>query len=332
MNRMKLNNYILGLLVAPALMFVGCSDYEDTDTVSPEADASAIGANFTSASTSVTMHPDKSSYTLTMNRVNTTNAATIQVTVTAIDTVASGAKFCDQPSEFVFAAGESTASVTLNVSSECLLQKTYTMSLKLGDSKDHIYAAGTSSTTVSFTKDYEWVTLGQSVVLEEGWYSVGEEAGISASVDWASDYTDNDGNMLVRIESLYANAFSSVNTSVAPGHFQFLLNSNYAALKMFDKFKTNGYDPAEVNTGYRQNASTEKEAIYYCLDFTNGGVAGGTYTSETTDGTTTYELAENGGYTFTYDVIYEGNSSYKTGVTAKLDYNFKSAIIAAKAE
>lgn len=49
---MKLNKYILGLLIAPAFALAGCSDYEDTEIASPQADENAIGANFSAASTS----------------------------------------------------------------------------------------------------------------------------------------------------------------------------------------------------------------------------------------------------------------------------------------
>lgn len=53
---MKLNKYILGLLIAPAFALAGCSDYEDTESQAPQADENAIGANFSAASTPVVMH------------------------------------------------------------------------------------------------------------------------------------------------------------------------------------------------------------------------------------------------------------------------------------
>lgn len=33
---MKLNKFFFGLLMTPAVMMVGCSDYEDTEVASPE--------------------------------------------------------------------------------------------------------------------------------------------------------------------------------------------------------------------------------------------------------------------------------------------------------
>ena len=124
---MKLNKYILGLLIAPAFALAGCSDYEDTEIASPQADENAIGANFSAASTPVVMHPDKTSFTLTLNRVNTKGAVSVPVTVASCDEVSTGVKFCDQPTAFSFADGEATAKITLNVNAACLFQKTYNL-------------------------------------------------------------------------------------------------------------------------------------------------------------------------------------------------------------
>ena len=68
---MKLNKILLYLLIVPALSFVSCSDYEDTEVTSPQADENALGANFTAATTSVVVHPDENKYQLTLNRLNT---------------------------------------------------------------------------------------------------------------------------------------------------------------------------------------------------------------------------------------------------------------------
>lgn len=54
---MKLNKFFFGLLMTPAVMMVGCSDYEDTEVTSPEADADAIGAYFKSSATSAHLSP-----------------------------------------------------------------------------------------------------------------------------------------------------------------------------------------------------------------------------------------------------------------------------------
>lgn len=56
---MKLNKFFFGLLMTPAVMMVGCSDYEDTEVASPEADADAIGAYFESSAVSDSCHRGK---------------------------------------------------------------------------------------------------------------------------------------------------------------------------------------------------------------------------------------------------------------------------------
>lgn len=40
---MKLNKFFFGLLMTPAVMMVGCGDYEDTEVASPE---SGCGCNW----------------------------------------------------------------------------------------------------------------------------------------------------------------------------------------------------------------------------------------------------------------------------------------------
>lgn len=324
---MKLKKYILGLLIAPALTFAGCSDYEDTEIVSPQANENAIGANFSAASTTVVMHPDKNTFTLTLNRVNTTNAISIPVTVTSCDEVSAGVKFCEQPTVFAFAVGEAKATLELKANAACKFQKTYKMGLKIGDEKDHTYAAGTSSTTISFSKDYTWVTLGQPVILENenGW--VGAGAGILAPVEWASNYKNENGNMLFRIKALYAYAGKGTNTTT--GHLQFFLDKKYAPVT--ERFSTNGYNPDEINTGIQQNDPTEDNKVYYALDFKI--VTGGTYTETTEDGEKVYELETP--YKFSYDVIYKTGDAVKTekaGITATLDFDILNPTEAAKAK
>lgn len=327
---MKLNKYILGLLIAPAFALAGCSDYEDTEIASPQADENAIGANFSAASTPVVMHPDKTSFTLTLNRVNTKGAVSVPVTVASCDEVSTGVKFCDQPTAFSFADGEATAQITLNVNAACLFQKTYEMALTIGEKKDHLYAPGTTSTIVSFTKDYTWQTLGQPVILEDGNGWVGSGAGILAPVEWASDYKNDNGNMLFRIKALYA--YAGKGSDATTGHLQFFLDENYAPVT--ERFSTNGYDPANINTGIQQNKPTDPEEeqeeadkIYYKLDFT--GVTGGAYTEETEDGETIEVLTTP--YEFSYRVFYTPEVTV-TSVKATLDFDILNATEAIKAK
>ena len=262
--------------------------------------------------------------------MNTKGAVSVPVTVASCDEVSTGVKFCDQPTAFSFADGEATAKITLNVNAACLFQKTYKMALTIGEKKDHLYAQGTTSTIVSFTKDYTWQTLGQPVILEDGNGWVGSGAGILAPVEWASDYKNDNGNMLFRIKALYA--YAGKGSDATTGHLQFFLDENYAPVT--ERFSTNGYDPANINTGIQQNKPTDPEEeqeeadkIYYKLDFT--GVTGGTYTEETEDGETIEVLTTP--YEFSYRVFYTPEVTV-TSVKATLDFDILNATEAIKAK
>lgn len=302
MKSMRLNKFLLSLLIAPALTLASCSDYEDSEVVSPEADAAAIGANFSAAATAVIAKPGTTTFKLTLNRVNTKDAATIPVTVKSCDDVTTGVKFCEQPKAFLFAAGEAKATIELGYNAACEFQKTYKMVLSIGDAKDHPYASGTSSTVVSFSIDYIWKKLAQPVVLENGWYN----GGILAPVEWASNYEDKaTGNMLFRINALYASAGIG-----SAGHLQFLLNEDYDPAGMFTSVPA-GYDPTMIKTG-----AQDKDKNAYLLDVTG-------FTRGIEDGEPTNV------YTFTYDVYYKKDevaTVAKPNVTAALEFDFAEAM------
>lgn len=56
--------------MTPAVMMVGCSDYEDTEVASPEADADAIGAYFESSAVSEQLSPGQTSFKIVLNRAS----------------------------------------------------------------------------------------------------------------------------------------------------------------------------------------------------------------------------------------------------------------------
>lgn len=300
---MKLNKFLLGLLIVPALSLVSCSDYEDTEVTSPQADENVLGANFKAGSINIIVHPDKKEFELVLNRVNTKGTATVPVTVESCSELSEGVKFCNITSEtlsFLFAAGESTATIPLSLNDNCKFQEVYELALTLGKAKDNPYASGTSSTRVSVSKDYIWKTLGQPVVVESGWY----DGGILAEVQWASDYKkEGNDNKLFRIATLYTYAGTA---SKETGHLQFYLDGSYNPQGMFS---TDGYDPESIDTGVQQNTSKE-DKIYYHMNVKS---------LERTPDTSIY--------IFTYDVFYNSGSgveTFKSNVKATLDYDIKS--------
>lgn len=312
---MKLNKFLLSLLIVPALTFMSCNDYEDIEVVSPQADANALGANFSAAATSVVINPTTDKFELTLNRVNTKEATTVPVTIVKCDIVTDGVKFCDQPTAFLFAAGEAQSTIELKINPGCKFQKTYTMTLSIGAEKDHPYAAGTASTKVSVIRDYKWVSLGKPVILESGWY----KAGILATVQWAKDYEDADKSKLCRIKALYSGAKIAADVPLdkdkegkpiqpnppyapaAAGDLQFLLDGNYAPVGMF---VTDGYDPSVINTGILQN---EKTGNYFFMNVSD----------VTKDA--------NSKYSFRYAVTYKGGETSRD-VVSDLDFDIKTPV------
>lgn len=299
---MKLNKFLLSLVVVSAMSFAGCSDYEDTEVASPQVDENAIGANFKSATTTITVHPDKNKFTLSLNRVNTKGATSVPVTVKSCSKV-DGVNFCEQPTAFLFAAGESKATVELTLSDKCKYQEEYKLALSIGDAKDHPYAAGTSSTVVSVTKDYAWTTLGQPVVIEAGW----QDMGVLSPVQVASDYKDvNEANELFRIKAFY---YYGGVSSLPTGHLQFYLDKeSYSQVSMFTS--ADGiYDPQKINTGVLVDEEAEDKSYY--MKVTNAA------------------QTDKNIYTFTYDLFYkEGDVTNipKQNVTLTLDFDIMSAM------
>lgn len=318
---MKLNKFLLSLLLVPALSFVSCSDYEDTEVPSPQADENALGANFEASAIDAIVHPDEKRFEVVLHRVNTSEAATVPVTVTSCSEVSDGVNFCNaaETINFMFPAGSATATFSLNLDEECLFQEVYELKLSLGTEKDHPYVAGTSSTTVYVSKDYEWKALGQPVVLEAGWY----DGGILASVQWASDYKKEGSNeKLFRIKSLYGYAGTATDDEI--GHLQFLVDENYDPKRMYS---LEGYDPEAINTGVLQNdPKVDKKEIYYYMNVSSlkRGIDEGTEEE--------IEKKKNA-YVFTYDVFYDKDdieTPFKENVTATLDYDIKAQMKAKK--
>ena len=155
---MKLNKFFFGLLMTPAVMMVGCSDYEDTEVASPEADADAIGAYFESSSVSEQLSPGQTSFNVVLNRASFSEAVNVPVKITAND----DNFFSLSANQFVFDAEKQVSSpitVTFNQST-VELQETYSLGLQVADGvKDHLYGAGYTDAVYSMVIDYTWNML-----------------------------------------------------------------------------------------------------------------------------------------------------------------------------
>lgn len=339
---MKLNKFFFGLLMTPAVMMVGCSDYEDTEVASPEADADAIGAYFESSSVSEQLSPGQTSFNVVLNRASFSEAVNVPVKVTAND----DNFFSLSAEQFVFDAEKQVSSpitVTFNQST-VELQGTYSLGLQVADGvKDHLYGAGYTDAVYSMVIDYTWKSdsLASTMVKDEYAGTLDKE-GALAAVEIAKDFEvdeekpspDYTKNSLVRISSFFA----TIGKSKAAGkdHIQFVVDKDHKNPQFLTTdYLANNEISLKVNTtklatGMTQKFAEEKE-YPICMDLVGINVEAATAEAKTDNVTyqVTYELyafdekADKKYLLSTADdtVPVEGNTQYK----AKFEVKFVKA-------
>lgn len=289
---MKLNKFFFGLLMIPAVMMVGCSDYEDTEVASPEADADAIGAYFESSSVSEQLSPGQTSFNVVLNRASFSEAVNVPVKITAND----DNFFSLSANQFVFDAEKQVSSpitVTFNQST-VELQKTYSLGLQVADGvKDHLYGAGYTDAVYSMVIDYTWKSdsLASTMVKDEYAGTLDKE-GALAAVEIAKDFEvdeekpspDYTKNSLVRISSFFA----TIGKSKAAGkdHIQFVVDKDHKNPQFLTTdYLANNEISLKVNTtklatGMTQKFAEEKE-YPICMDLVGINVEAATAEAKT---------------------------------------------------
>lgn len=303
---MKLNKFFFGLLMTPAVMMVGCSDYEDTEVASPEANADAIGAYFEKNSNPVKLLPGKTSFNITLKRASAGDAVNVPFKV-----VENKNDFFELPvTQFVFEAGKQSSTpiaVSFNIGN-AVFQKNDTLSLQVLDGvKDHLYAAGYTDTMYPFVIDYTWKSdsLASTMVKvkkENEMTFTGE--GTLATVEIAKDFEvvktnpspDYTKNSLVRIPSFFA----TIGKSKVAGedHIQFVVDKDHKN----PKFLSTGYlaskeisltvNETELETGMTQKFAEKKE-YPICMDLVSIVVDGPATTAAATTDNVTYLVTYN---------------------------------------
>lgn len=338
---MKLNKFFFGLLMTPAVMMVGCGDYEDTEVASPEADADAIGAYFESSAVSEQLSPGQTSFKIVLNRASFSEAVNVPVKVTDPDNF-----FSLSDNQFMFDAEKQVSSpitVTFN-QSVVELQKTYSLKLQVADGvKDHLYGAGYTDATYSMVIDYAWKSdsLASTMVKDE-YAGTFDKEGALAAVEIAKDFEvdeekpspDYTKNSLVRISSFFA----TIGKSKAAGedHIQFVVDKDHKNPQFLTTdYLANNEISLKVNTtklatGMTQKFAEEKE-YPICMDLVGINVEAATAEAKTDNVTyqVTYELyafdekADKKYLLSTADdtVPVEGNTQYK----AKFEVKFVKA-------
>lgn len=338
---MKLNKFFFGLLMTPAVMMVGCGDYEDTEVASPEADADAIGAYFESSAVSEQLSPGQTSFKIVLNRASFSEAVNVPVKATDSDNF-----FSLSDNQFMFDAEKQVSSpitVTFN-QSVVELQKTYSLKLQVADGvKDHLYGAGYTDATYSMVIDYAWKSdsLASTMVKDE-YAGTFDKEGALAAVEIAKDFEvdeekpspDYTKNSLVRISSFFA----TIGKSKAAGedHIQFVVDKDHKNPQFLTTdYLANNEISLKVNTtklatGMTQKFAEEKE-YPICMDLVGINVEAATAEAKTDNVTyqVTYELyafdekADKKYLLSTEDdtVPVEGNTQYK----AKFEVKFVKA-------
>ena len=277
---MKLNKFFFGLLMTPAVMMVGCGDYEDTEVASPEADADAIGAYFESSAVSEQLSPGQTSFKIVLNRASFSEAVNVPVKVTAND----DNFFSLSANQFMFDAEKQVSNpITVTFNQNTVeLQETYSLGLQVSDGvKDHLYGAGYTDAIYSMVIDYTWKSdsLASTMVKDE-YAGTFDKEGALAAVEIAKDFEvvktnpspDYTKNSLVRISSFFA----TIGKSKAAGkdHIQFVVDKDHKNPQFLtteylaDKEISLRVNTAELETGMTQKFAEEKE-YPICMDLVN---------------------------------------------------------------
>lgn len=154
---MRINKFIFGFTVVMATLLTSCSQDNEGAVYNMNGDGVSSGLSFTSTTLAAVEVPSTSpEFTVELIRGNAESAATGSVTVKG---TVNGVELAGiTASDYSFAAGESSATVTVNVAPLEIGQE-LTLTLTI-DNADEISLGGIQSATMMVTKAYEWVSLG----------------------------------------------------------------------------------------------------------------------------------------------------------------------------
>lgn len=260
---MKLNTLLFGLLMTPAaLLTTGCSDYEDTELESPQADAKAIGAYFPKSSQTVILRPDVLSFEIGMNRATDGKAVSIAAAIKEN----TNDVFTGMNTSFAFAEGKQASTVEV-IYKPTEFQRVDKLALQINEGKkDHIYGDGFTNLNVTFCVDYTWENyLSANISDKLAKELTGENESFPAKLQLATDYekcAQSEGKSVVRIEDLFGKVqlTQGGNASV-----QFVLDKNNKNPQLLSDefFDNNGAAhitmPKVFETGMTQTVYIKKD-------------------------------------------------------------------------
>lgn len=236
------------------MSFAACEDYED-DYKAGEL-SEGIGLAFDAQSSSIKLLPTDTEFSVTLHRVASASAASYNVKVVNVDKLASGDAFCNVPSSVSFAAGASTAKVSIALAEGCQLQTAYNLSLALDTEVDNPYTSGVSESSVVVSIDYTWVSAG-SVMFNSDW------AGTSARISLERAKEEPTLYRLVSPFFVLEEEYCDLGEGY---HLQFYLDEDYNAAS-FPKVQSIG-ETSSNGGEWNFYFTTEGSYASYC-SFTN---------------------------------------------------------------
>jgi len=164
---MKLNKLFFGLLGLSAMVLSSCSDSDDYQWATASGEQ-VYFSNELPSTMEISMK--ESSFTVPVSRVNTKDASTVNITMECED------NFFTAPSSVSFAAGASTADITLSYDpTQLVYDKFRTVKLTIADT-DKTNAYGYSSFSFKAGCSSPYMSIGKGVYGD--YYYFGEEASV----------------------------------------------------------------------------------------------------------------------------------------------------------
>lgn len=159
---MKLNKFFLGLLGLSAMVMTSCSDSDDYQWASITGGDQVYFSNTLPTTLNLSMSETK--FTIPVNRVTTTNAATVNISLTSDD------NFLSAPSSVSFPAGASTADLVVTYDPQALGYDNFKKAVfKITDeSQTNAYGYSTYSISAGIPSPYK--SLGKGVYLDDYYF------------------------------------------------------------------------------------------------------------------------------------------------------------------
>jgi len=175
---MKLNKLFLGLLGLTAMVMSSCSDNDDYQWATASGEQ-VYFSNELPASYEISF--DASSFTIPVSRVNTSSSITVPVSIE------SDGNFFSAPASVQFAAGESTANLTISYDPDSLVYDAYkNAKLTIGKEYTTPYGKDTYSFKAGIASPYK--SIGKGTFTDNFWFEASASVTIMQNTENPSEF------------------------------------------------------------------------------------------------------------------------------------------------